>query len=241
MKKILLIQFRTDITTSHEKDCFLKFFKGEKKIKLKIINAFDEKINFSDPERFLKKTQGVILGGSSQFYLSKLKEDKILKKIIKKISPLIKFIIKKDFPTLGICFGHQILGYFLGEKIIADKNQAQTGSFLVFLTKKGKKSPLFLNLPPKFLAQFAHKDSLSNLPKGAELLAKTKKCKVASFQYKNNIYGVQFHPELNYRDMIFRLKLYPEYLNKDLSKMKKKFTSTPLASKIIKNFINKIC
>ena len=95
--------------------------------------------------------------------------------------------------------------------------------------------------PPKFFAQFGHRDSLKVLPKGTKLLAKTKKCKVAAFKYKDRIWGVQFHPELNYRDMLFRLKLYPQYSTQNLERMKENLKPTPFSSRVIKNFLDKIC
>lgn len=244
MKNILLIQFRRDSSAIHERDCFLRYFKKRKNLKLKIIDIFDKKINFSSPQKLLKNSCGVILGGSGEFYLSKNEgeKEKIVQEMLKRVTPLIRYLLQNDFPTIGVCFGHQILGYFLGEKVIIDKKQAGTGTFLVSLTKNSKKSSLFFDIIPKFFAQFGHRDSLENLPKNTQLLAKTKKCKVAAFKYKDNIYGIQFHPELNCRDMIFRIKFSPEYITTGtFEKIKKTLKPTPHAFKIIKNFLDKVC
>jgi GMP synthase (glutamine-hydrolysing) len=218
----------------------LRYFQKKQNLKLKIVNAFDKKVDFSSPQKLIKDTQGVILGGSGEFYLSgnSGKKEKIFQEMLKRITPFIKYLLRNDFPTLGICFGHQILGYFLGEKVIADKNQGETGTFLVSLTKEGRKSPLFSGIPPKFFAQFGHRDSLKGLPKGAKLLAKTRKCRITAFRYKDRIWGVQFHPELNYKDMVFRLKLYPEYISKSPRIIKKILIKvTPFSFRVIKNFI----
>lgn len=235
MNNILLIQFRKDSSVFHERDCFLRYFQKEKNLKLKILDAFNRKTDFSHPQKLLKNSCGVILGGSAEFYFSKNttpEKEKCFREMLKRITPFVKYLLKKDFPTLGICFGHQMLGYFLGSKIINDKNQAESGSFLVFLTKEGEKTSLFKDIPQKFFAQFGHRDSLKSLPKETKLLAKTKKCKISAFRYKSKIYGVQFHPELTKKDMIFRLKLFPQYKLKGL-----KLKSTPFSSKIIKNFL----
>jgi GMP synthase (glutamine-hydrolysing) len=241
MKTILLIQFRTDISAEHEKNCFCRYFEKEKDFRLRIINVFKEKINFSFPQKIIGNSAGVILGGSGEFCFSgnKKEKEKMFRQMLKKISPFVKHLLKNDFPTLGICFGHQMLGYFLGEKLIKDKNQAESGTFLVYLTKEGKTDAIFSGIPSRFFAQFGHQDSLNKLPKEAMLLAKTKRCKVAAFKYKSKIYGVQFHPELGYNDMIFRFKLYPEYWQKR-KKIGSILKPSPFVWRVIKNFL-KVC
>jgi len=239
MKNILLVQFRRDLSALHEKDCFLRYFQKEQNLKLKTVNAFDEGVDFSFPQKLIRNSRGVILGGSGEFYLSGNtgEKEKIFRKMLKRITPFIKYLLRNNFPVLGICLGHQILGYFLKGEVINDKNQAQTGSFLVFSTQEGKAAPLFSKIPQKFFAQFGHQDSLKDLPKGTKLLARTRKCRVAAFKYKDKIWGVQFHPELNYKDMVFRLNLYPEYTQKSPRGMRNMLKPSPFSSRVIKNFI----
>lgn len=236
MNSFLLVQFREDISTGHEKDCFSKFFLG---LNLEAINAFDSNLNWKDIILNLENYQGVILGGSGESFLSKKDEDYKLKRLLKRITPFINFILDKDFPTLGICFGHQILGDFLGTSVVNDAAQAETGTLNVYLTKYGKNDDIFKDIPSPFLAQFGHKDSLEKLPLNCILLAHTNKCKVASFKYKNNIYGVQFHPELDKQDIIFRLKLYPDYSSASSNDTEKNLKKSPFASRIIKKFVSK--
>ncbi len=228
--KILLVQFRTDNSIINEQKNILKLLK---KRQLIIVNAFDKKTDFSCPKKITKNINKIILGGSGEFYLS---DDK---NIINKIEPLIKYILKKDIPTLGICFGHQLLGHMLGTQVIQDNKQEEVGSFHISLTPDGKKSNLFIGLPKTFIAQLGHKDSLEKLPKNTILLAKSKKCRVQAFCYKKNIYGVQFHPELTRTDVIKKIKLYPEYIvDGNIKKAISKLKPSPYASLILKNFIN---
>ena len=241
IKKILLIQFRSDISILPEQRCILKSIKKNKD-DLRIINAFDQSIDFSMPEKILKGINRVILGGSGEFCFShndNEEKDKHFWQMIERIAPLVKYLLEKDTPTIGICFGHQLLAYNLGVKIINDKKQQETGSFVICLNKAGQSNLLFKGLPQKFIAQLGHKDRLEKLPKNTILLANSKKCSVESFQYKNNIYGVQFHPELTVKDIIFKLKLYPDYSSKEkIENTVKKLKPSPYAIKVMKNFIN---
>lgn len=241
IKKILLIQFRNDISILPEQRCIFKAIKKNKN-SFKIINAFDKNIDFSMPEKILNGINKVILGGSGEFCFShndNKEKDKQFWQMIERINLLIKYLFEKDIPTLGICFGHQLLAYNLGVKIINDKKQQETGSFAICLNKTGKSSPLFKNLPQKFTAQLGHKDSLEKLPKNTILLAKSKKCNIESFQYKNNIYGVQFHPELTVEDVVFKLKLYPDYSSKNkLENTIKKLKPSLHVTRVLKNFCN---
>ncbi|MCG2689792.1 gamma-glutamyl-gamma-aminobutyrate hydrolase family protein [Candidatus Parcubacteria bacterium] len=237
--KILLIQFRTDKSALHEQKCIFKTG-GIKKDAFKTINAFSEKVDFAVPEKTLRGINKVILGGSGEFCFSgneNPQKNALFEKMIKRVNQFIKYLLEKDIPTLGICFGHQLLAYNLGVKIVKDKKQQETGSFSISLTDTGKSSFLFRGLPQKFIAQLGHKDSLEKLPKGSILLAKNARCKIEGFQYKNNICGVQFHPELSVKDVIFKLKFYPDYsLTKKLETTIKKLKPSPLATKILKNF-----
>lgn len=236
-KKILFIQFRTDKSKIEEQKSILRFIRNKKEIK--IINAFNNHSILQKPELIIKNYSKVILGGSGQYCFSKHLNQNSFKEMLKRIKPLIKYILKNNISTLGICFGHQLLGYFFGSEIIDDKKQSEVGTYKVFINKNGQEETLFDSIPLKFMAQLGHKDSIKKLPKNCILLAKSSKCKIQSFKYKDNVYGVQFHPELTKKDVIKKIKMYPSY-TKNKKSVIKKIHSTPFAKKVIQNFLYKI-
>jgi len=230
-KKILFIQFREKkVIAEHEKQCFLRSL-GVKEDELEVKNFFQDQ---KDGLNLLEKSRGVVIGGSGEFSFSDKDTLPELWKKTQKSFPLVKSIIDKGIPVIGLCFGHQLLGYVLGADVVNDKAQEETGSVLITLTDDAKKDPLFNGLPDEFIAQVGHKDVVAELPKGALLLAKSEKCKVQGFKI-NNVYGLQFHPEMIPSDVKFRLGFYPDYesIQKELN-----LKESPHAPLILQNFKN---
>lgn len=232
-KKILVLQFRTDQSLKHEQDCFKKAL--SKKYSLFFLNVFGE--SFKAPsKRQLLNYSLVIVSGSGQYDLTNLPKDKEFR--INKIKPFIKHLVAIDFPTLGICFGHQLICATMDAKVKKDKANSESGTYKVYLRAKGKESKLYNNLAKSFYAIEGHKDSIVTKPKGGVLLASTRRNRYHSFQFGNNVFTTQFHPELDKRAVEFRFTLYPEYLkNNSLETLMKKFKETKETKKLFSNIV----
>lgn len=239
MAKILGIQFRINQRVIEQEQICLSRGIGE--VDIDFINAFDSSIDWDLPEQILFGYQGVILGGSGDldFDGSRPANDEVRltsQKILKQLSPLLQYLLDKDIPTLGICFGHQILGAFAGACVQCDKKQSKTKSHEVkFVIDKSEHS-LFSDLPDSFFAHYKHKDVLNCVPQGAVLLMEGgNECEISALQYKNNIYTVQFHPELTFLDMIKRSKDTNDYLTEGI-KAEEVFKDDIHSNKILYNF-----
>ena len=232
-KKILVFQFRTDKSLIHERSCILKTT-GLNSSEVKFINILNKKCEipqFSDINLY----RAVVLGGSGQVNISDWSPQ--IKKLILRIKPFMRQVIKIDIPTLNICFGHQLVSFMFGGGVKADQNQAETGTHKILLNDQGKKSLLFKNIPASFYAVEGHKDSVTKLPQDAVLLASSDRCHVQAYRIKNNIYGLQFHPELDKQGMKYRISLFPSYAKgKDLDEFLKDYKQTSFAAKVLKNF-----
>ncbi len=215
--KILALQFRVNPFTVKQEQLCLEREMGNL-VDFEFRNVLNEEIDFSDPSTLLSAYQGVVLGGSGDldFDGNRPAEDAVRiasKELVRKLSPLFEYLFATDTPTLGICYGHQMLGAFAGAEVCCDPVQKKTKSHTLSLVVKQEQCALLQNLPDAFDAYYGHKDVLDRVPEGAMLLMQGgDECQVPALQYKKNIYTVQFHPELNYQDMLERMRGSAGYL-----------------------------
>jgi len=204
------------------------------KSQLKVVNVLDKRYKLPTPED-LDKYSAVITGASGQFNITDWSDE--IRERIEELVPFFREIVRRDFPTLAICFGHQLVAKLLGGEVQSDPNQSEVGTFEVSLTKEGAKSKLFEGIPEKFFVVLGHKDSVTRLPKGAKLLAYSDRCKVQSYKLGENFFAVQFHPELDKKGLYYRVSLYPSYMKgKTKKEVMKDFADIPYAEKILENF-----
>ena len=107
-------------------------------------------------------------------------------------------------PTLGICFGHQLLCKSLGANV-ERADRFSSGVWDLELTDLGKSDVLFssrrsgLNDSP--VALYSHQDHVTSVPDNCTLLGSANHNKVTAVRVNDNqgkplqSWGVQFHPE----------------------------------------------
>lgn len=114
--------------------------------------------------------------------------------VYKENSPKIdKGITELGIPILGICYGMQLLCHTLGGRVVrCDKSEY--GIIDCALDTSDK---LFKGLNPNGRVLMNHTDMASVLPENSIVLASTSLCVNSAFKMKDmDIYGVQFHPEV---------------------------------------------
>lgn len=100
-------------------------------------------------------------------------------------------IFELPVPMLGICYGMQLLGKWLGGKVQkSERREFGRGELEVVGS-----SELFHGLPRKLEIWNSHGDKIIGLPKGFRTVARTENSPYAVIQ-RGNLYGLQFHPEV---------------------------------------------
>ena len=99
-------------------------------------------------------------------------------------------------PVLGVCFGHQLLGFTYGSRVILNPKGREIGSVQVELTERGRVDPLFKGIAPSFWIHTTHEDIVETLPSGARHLAFNQQTQIQALALGHNVRGVQFHPEM---------------------------------------------
>lgn len=155
---------------------------------------------------------------------------------------MFSFIFENDFPTLGVCLSHQLIALLLGSSVKGDPSKAENGMLDVYLIEGSKNDPVFKSIPSVFKATQAHKDTVLITPKGCVLTLSNEDGTIEGFKYKNNIYTVQFHPELGPEEIEYRWSMYPEYLksktDEELKTMRANLVETSHATKVLQNFVD---
>ncbi len=97
-------------------------------------------------------------------------------------------------PVLGICYGLQLLGRFLGGRVEPGQKR-EYGKSILTVTRR--RCPLFKGLPHKFAVWNSHGDKLTRLPSGFEAVATTENSEFAVIEHvQKRFFGLQFHPEV---------------------------------------------
>ena len=101
-------------------------------------------------------------------------------------------LFELGIPTLGICYGAQLLALELGGEV------ARTGTSEFGKTElDGGSGALFAGLPEQQVVWMSHRDTVVSPPEGAIVTGTSPATPVAAFENaERGLYGVQFHPEV---------------------------------------------
>lgn len=230
---ILVVQFRRAPSVVHfEQELYARCATGL--AQLHFTDAFSDAEPWNEPEKITAGKDAVIFGGSGDLFFDGGRptgDDARLSTaaVVARLESLVEYVFVHHIPLLGICFGHQLVGYVRGAEIRNDAVQSKTGSFEVCLSDAKETHTITKGLPKCFVAQYWHADSVVRLPEGAEVIASGKNCNSSMIRYTDTQYTMQFHPELTLDDLQLRLSEEGVGVTEELK-------PSPEAIHILKNF-----
>lgn len=121
---------------------------------------------------------------------------------------LIEEAIKRELPVLGICLGAQLIAKALGSEVRKNR-EVEIGWYDVSPTEDGEKDSLIGHFKETERIFQWHGDTF-NIPHGAVHLASSPLCSNQAFRYNRNVYGFQFHLEVDQK-MIERWLRVPHH------------------------------
>lgn len=138
----------------------------------------------------MKRYDGlVILGGPMGVYESN-KYPHLLEEI-----ECARQAMEQGKPVLGICLGAQLIAAALKAGVTPNQKK-EIGWYDVSLTTEGKTDPLLGELAGTEKIFQWHGDTFQ-VPQGAARLAESSACANQAFRYGTNVYGFQFHLEVD--------------------------------------------
>lgn len=118
----------------------------------------------------------------------------------------IHHALERKIPLLGVCLGSQLIAKALGARVYRNQ-ELEIGWEPVHLTGAGRADPLFHGIESPATFFHWHGETF-DLPQGAEWLAYSEKCRHQAYRFGSNVYGLQFHPEVD-QEMIAEWSAQP--------------------------------
>lgn len=97
-------------------------------------------------------------------------------------------------PVLGICYGAQLIATSFGGKVARETE----GEYGETQTEFDLNCRLFKGLPSSSSTWMSHFDSIVDLPEGFQIVAKSKRGKIAAMEKNSKVFALQFHPEVSH-------------------------------------------
>ncbi len=121
------------------------------------------------------------------------------KSVLEDGAPDLDLSLIEGIPTLGICYGMQLMAHRLGGRVerSSDREYGMRELRLPAAVGRGDAAPLVDGVPKQ--VWMSHGDQVLAAPPGFVTTAETESCPFAAFEDRpRRMFGVQFHPEVSH-------------------------------------------
>jgi GMP synthase (glutamine-hydrolysing) len=172
-------------------------------VELCATNAVERPID----SKALEGIDGVIIGGSGDFSVHHPLSSAFVSPLFKTLDELAK----RTIPTFGICFGHQLIGTWLGGTVKTDPERAELGTVTVAKTGRAKECEMLNLFAPRFFVHCGHSDLVTECPAGATVILSNQAVETQGFAVDGiPMVSVQFHPDMTAMEARDRLLAYKD-------------------------------
>jgi GMP synthase (glutamine-hydrolysing) len=147
--------------------------------------------------------------------------------------------VGREIPTLGICYGHQLLAYAMGGEVGDNPRGLDFGTVQLHLTPDAQEDALLGGLPSQVRVQVSHAQSVLRLPDGARRLASSAMEANQAFVIGSCAWGVQFHPEFDADVVITYIRRFRQTLQhqgQDPDQLVAQCQDTPHSRNLLRRF-----
>ena len=181
MRPILIIQ-----NDPHEGGGQLSTLLAGRGIEQDTVFGYSARYEFLSPERYGGL---VVLGGAQGAY----ETDKYPH--LQKEMDLCRSFIEVGKPIAGFCLGAQIIAFALGGEVVPSERK-EIGWYDLMLTELATTDQLMRGQPSPLFAYHFHGDVIKSVPGGLNL-ARSAMTEWQLFRYGSNVYGFQYHGEVD--------------------------------------------
>ena len=147
--------------------------------------------------------RGVLFSGASVPWSTSASEARPLRTVM-------EAVFDRGLPCWGSCNGMQLGAVVLGGDVGPSPNGMEIGvARNVTLTHAARNHPMMAGRPVRFAVPCIHRDEVTRLPDGAELMAGNDHSPIQAIAYSKHgisFWGTQYHPELGTPDIAGYLK-----------------------------------